>query len=94
MAGKMLLVGFSVRFETEGKVIELLSDYFSMDYGVIVLGSSLVEDLYVDSIELLEIVMMLNDAFGIVLPEREVANLRVVDDICCLVWAEQSLIDN
>ncbi|CAH0214198.1 phosphopantetheine-binding protein [Pseudomonas brassicacearum] len=44
-------------------------------------GSRLVEDLYIDSMSLVELVLEVNSAFGIELSEDEVAAWRRVQDI-------------
>jgi len=47
--------------------------------------SRLVEDLYVGSMSVVEIVMALNETFGIELPEAVVSGWRTVGHICCSV---------
>ncbi|KPG98634.1 acyl carrier protein [Pseudomonas sp. RIT-PI-q] len=74
-----------VDVEIERQVIRVLSEYFPVGRRKIERGSLLVEDLYVDSISLVEIVMELNEVFCMELPEAGVAKFRTVSDICCLV---------
>lgn len=69
----------------EHQVIDVLSEYFSADHRGIERESSLVEDLYLDSLGVVEIVMILNDFFGIELPASGVAEWRFVADICTSV---------
>ncbi|MGH8347947.1 MAG: acyl carrier protein [Pseudomonas sp.] len=69
-------------FEVESKVIKVLSDYFPAGRRKIQIDSRLVEDLCVDSISLVEIVMALNETFGIELPEVDVGTWRTVKDVC------------
>jgi acyl carrier protein len=71
--------------EVERQVIQILSDYFPVGRGVIEASSRLVEDLYVDSMNVVEIVMALNEAFDVELPAAGVAEWRAVEDICRLV---------
>ncbi|EXF96348.1 hypothetical protein HK44_022860 [Pseudomonas fluorescens HK44] len=71
--------------EIERQVIKVLSDYFPVGRRAIEASSRLVEDLYVDSINIVEVVMILNDVFDVELPQAEVAKWRVVNDICSLV---------
>lgn len=42
----------------------------------------LVEDLFVESIGLIEIVMALNEWFGVEIPEDAVEEWRTVKDVC------------
>ncbi|ALI05721.1 MULTISPECIES: acyl carrier protein [Pseudomonas] len=44
-------------------------------------ASRLVEDLFIDSMSLVELVLALNNAFGIELPEGEVEVWRTVQDV-------------
>ena len=71
----------SIDFEIENQVIRILSDSFSVGHSVIDASSRLVEDLYIDSMGVVEIVMALNGIFHVVLPQSEVAGWRVVADI-------------
>lgn len=71
--------------DTESQVIKVLSEYFSMDRLNIQRGSRLVEDLYMDSMNLVETVMVLNEAFDTDLPASQVAEWRTVADIISLV---------
>ncbi|WP_434626752.1 acyl carrier protein [Chromobacterium sp. CV08] len=45
----------------------------------------LVDDLYADSLELLDMVMALNDAFGIEIGVDDIAGIRTVADVCAVV---------
>jgi acyl carrier protein len=72
----------SDQFDVVSQVIKVLSDYFPVGRREIALTSRLVEDLYVDSISLVEIVMALNETFGIEFPEDRVGLWRTVEDVC------------
>lgn len=71
--------------DLERQVIQVLSGYLMVDRQVIDVDSRLVEDLCVDSVGIVEIVMSLNEAFDIDLPDAVVTQWRTVADICCLV---------
>ncbi|VVO81026.1 acyl carrier protein [Pseudomonas fluorescens] len=77
----------------EHQVKKVLSDYFSVSWTTIEIHSRLVEDLYVDSVGVVEIVMALNEAFGIDLPEEGVEQWKTVGDICELVNATARSLD-
>lgn len=88
----MLVLGVNVMsdeqvvdVEIERQVIRILSDYFPVGRRKIESESRLVEDLYVDSMSIVEIVMALNESFAIELPESAVSEWRIVGDICCSV---------
>ncbi|WP_024618097.1 acyl carrier protein [Pseudomonas kilonensis] len=67
----------------EQAVVKILSDSLAQTDRLIEDDSRLVEDLYVDSIVLVEVVMELNKNFGVELPESEIAGWKTVRDICC-----------
>lgn len=69
-------------FDIQHKVIDVVADYFSACHRTVGISSRLVEDLYLDSIGVVELVMALNDAFAIELPESGVAEWKTVGDIC------------
>jgi len=72
----------AVQTELERKVSKVLSDYFNSSYRKVEVDSRLVEDLYIDSIGMVEIVMALNEYFGVELPEAGVEEWKTVKDIC------------
>ena len=51
------------------------------------LGDRLIEDLGADSSDLLNLVVALEDRFGIAIGEEDVARLRTVDDLLVTVAA-------
>ncbi|MGN8273836.1 phosphopantetheine-binding protein [Pseudomonas sp. SMN5] len=73
------------RMEVEREIIEILSGSLMQSDRLIGPDSQLVEDLYVDSIVLIEMVLELNERFGIEIFEGEVAEWRTVREICSSV---------
>jgi acyl carrier protein len=80
----------SDKFDIASQVIKVLSDYFPAGRRDIELTSRLVQDLYVDSISLIEIVMSLNETFDMDLPEDRVGLWRTVEDVCESVMSSRS----
>lgn len=70
-----------IGFEIERLVIKVLSDYLPVGRRKIESSSRLVEDLYVDSMSVVEIVMILNEAFGVELSAGAVSEWVTVADI-------------
>ena len=79
-----LIPGRSTLF-LEQQIMLLLADYFSLERRKVTLDSRLVDDLYVDSLNVVEIAILLNETFSIELPAERVARWRTVADICGLV---------
>ncbi|WP_366397257.1 acyl carrier protein [Pseudomonas kilonensis] len=67
--------------DVERQIIEVLSVFFSGHYKI-ELDYRLVEDLHVDSLEVVEIVMVLNERLCIELTGEMVAKWETVRDIC------------
>ncbi|WP_256580756.1 phosphopantetheine-binding protein [Pseudomonas sp. QTF5] len=72
-------------FGVDLQVIDVLSHCFLAGHGKIEVESRLVEDLYIDSMGLVEVVMALNELFEIDLPEKDISEWRSVADICAAV---------
>jgi len=66
----------------ECQVVEVLSEHLPIAPQAIQQGARLVEDLYIDSIGVIEVVIALNERFSIDLPVEVVAQWRRVVDIC------------
>jgi len=71
--------------EQEKIVIDIISRALLVDIEVFKPGNRLVEDLGADSLNLLEIVLDINEAFAIELPTEGVARVRRVEDLFRLV---------
>ncbi|MBQ1986119.1 MAG: acyl carrier protein [Clostridia bacterium] len=63
------------------KVIEILADQLSVDPSIINEDSNLVDDLDADSLTVIDLVMCLEDEFGLEVPDNEVENLKTVGAI-------------
>lgn len=63
------------------KVIEILADQLSVDPSIINEDSNLIDDLDADSLTVIDLVMCLEDEFGIEVPDTEVENLKTVGAI-------------
>ena len=63
------------------KVIEILADQLSVDPSIINEDSNLVDDLDADSLTVIDLIMCLDDEFGIEVPDGEVENLKTVGAI-------------
>lgn len=82
----------TVDLQIESQVIKVLSEYFPVGRRKIERASRLVEDLYVDSMSIVEMVMALNESFAIELPESQVSEWRTVGDICLSVKGSRDVL--
>ena len=66
---------------TIDKVTELLASQLNIGKEKIKPESRLVEDLGADSLDMIEMLMALEDNFGITVPDEKAAELKTVGDI-------------
>ena len=71
--------------ETYSKVVSMLSEQLNIDSNRISLESDVIKDLGADSLDVVQMLMTLEDDFGITVSEDEASNLRTVSDIVALI---------
>ena len=61
----------------------IISEQLSIDdVDTITLDTSLTEDLEADSLDAVEVIMALEDEFGIEIPDEEAEHFKTIGDIC------------
>ena len=65
----------------EEKIVKLIAEKLGKKVEDIKPASRLVEDLGADSLDVVEMIITLEDEFGITLPDDQVANMKTVADI-------------
>ena len=63
------------------KVRDIIVDTISCDAEEVTMEASLADDLGADSLDAVELNMAFEDAFGIKIPDEELAQLKTVGDI-------------
>lgn len=63
------------------KVINLISDATKIDAAKISEGTSFVDDLNLDSLDIVELMMKMEDEFGVEIPEEDAEGLKTVGDV-------------
>ena len=63
------------------KIKELIVDSLGIEEDQITMEASFKEDLKVDSLDLFEMVMSLEDEFGVVIPTEELEKMVTVGDV-------------
>lgn len=65
------------------KVRAIISEQLGIDnLGEITLETSLVDDLEADSLDAVEVIMALEDEFGIEIPDEDAEHFKTIGDIC------------
>ena len=63
------------------KVKKLLSEQLNMDAAKITMDSDIISDLKADSLDVFQLLMSLEDEFGIAVPDEKAQELKKVSDI-------------
>jgi acyl carrier protein len=63
------------------RVTSIVGEQLGVGMEVLVPEASLLDDLGADSLDVVELVMALEEAFGIQVPDEDVENIRTVGDI-------------
>lgn len=63
------------------KVKKVIADQLSMEVEEVNLESTFTDDLGVDSLEIFEIVMSLEEEFEIEIPNEDIENIKTIQDI-------------
>ncbi len=65
----------------EEKIIKLIAEATKIEESKISLETNLVDDLNLDSLDIVELMMKMEDEFGIEIPEEDAEGLKTVKDI-------------
>ena len=71
--------------ETLLKVQELIAKQLNISQDIVTEEKEIVKDLGADSLDVVEMLMNLEEEFGIVVPEEEAVNIKTVGDIIKLI---------
>ncbi len=63
------------------KVVSLVSEATKQDVSKITLETSFIDDLNLDSLDIVELMMKMEDEFGIEIPEEDAEGLKTVQDV-------------
>ena len=63
------------------KVVEMLASQLNLEKAKLVPNARLIEDLGADSLDMVEMLMLVEEEFGISIPDEDAMNLKTVEDI-------------
>ncbi len=63
------------------KICELLADKFDADASTMTMDTKVKEDLNADSLDIVELMMDLEENFGITIPDEEATEMSTIGDI-------------
>jgi acyl carrier protein len=67
--------------ELKEKVIKLVSEATKVDAQNISQNTNFIDDLNLDSLDMVELMMKMEDEFGVEIPEDETENLKSIGDV-------------
>ncbi|MCJ7724921.1 MAG: acyl carrier protein [Acidimicrobiia bacterium] len=73
------------RSEVEAKLVDLLVGELGLDRDKITMEASFDEDLEVDSLGVVELLMALEDNFGVAIPDEEAERITTVGEAVAVV---------
>lgn len=67
--------------ELQDQVIKLVAETTKVDPMTIKLQSNFIEDLHLDSLDMVELMMKMEDEFGLEIPEKDAEKLKTINDV-------------
>ncbi len=69
------------RNEMQQKVVDIIANQLGVEKDLVTLEANVVDDLGADSLDVVELVMALEEAFDLEIPDEEAEKIRTVKDI-------------
>ena len=66
---------------TDDKLIDIIADQLSVDEEKITMEASITEDLGADSLDVVDLISVIEDEFDLEIPEEAVDSIKTVGDI-------------
>jgi acyl carrier protein len=65
----------------ETRIIDIIANQLGVDKDIVTPGANIVDDLGADSLDVVELVMALEEAFDTEIPDEDAEKIRTVQDI-------------
>ncbi len=63
------------------RIVDIIANQLGVDKDIVTPGANIVDDLGADSLDVVELVMALEEAFDTEIPDEEAEKIRTVQDI-------------
>ncbi|MEF9865169.1 MAG: acyl carrier protein [Oscillospiraceae bacterium] len=63
------------------RIREIICEQLELDEERVTMNSDIINDFEADSLDIVDLIMSLEDEFGLEVPDEEVENFRIVGDI-------------
>lgn len=77
--------GRCIRMNTFEKVKKMLAEQLNIDENKITMDSEIIADLKADSLDMFQMLMSLEEEFGITVPDEKAGELKKVSDIVAFI---------
>jgi acyl carrier protein len=67
--------------ETKAKVVDIIANQLGVDKEIITPEAHVIDDLEADSLDIVELVMALEEAFDLEIPDDDAEKIRTVQDV-------------
>ena len=67
--------------EIQEKVVKIVSDATKVEAGNIKMETNFVDDLNLDSLDMVEMMMKMEEEFGVEIPEEKTEDLKTIGDV-------------
>lgn len=71
------------------KVKSILSEQFDVEEDSITMETSIINDLGADSLDVVDLLMNIDDEFGVEVPDEDVEKVKTVEDLVAYIEAHQ-----
>ncbi len=71
------------------KVKSILSEQFDVEEDNITMETSIINDLGADSLDVVDLLMNIDDEFGVEVPDEDVEKVKTVEDLVAYIEAHQ-----
>lgn len=71
------------------KIKSLLADQLDVDEDIITMDSDISADLGADSLDVVELIMSIEDEFGIQVPDEKIEDVKTVGDVVNYIQSQQ-----
>ena len=63
------------------KIKEMLAEQLEVDKSELTMDTNMAKDLEADSLDVVELLMAIEDEFGVEIPEEEIENIKTIGDL-------------
>ena len=81
----------SAEANVEGKVKQIVVNQLGVEESAVVAKAKFIEDLGADSLDIVELVMAMEEAFGVDIPDEEAENIRTVEDAIAYIKKSEQI---